>query len=376
MRQLKVAMLGLLGVPATYGGVERVTEELGARLADHGYDVVVYCRNHYTPASCARQSYRGMRLVRLPSWNRKHTDTISHTFVSIMHGLVTGVDIFHFHSIGPGFLAWIPRLFRRKVVVQVHNQEWKGGKWGPVARQFFRVAEHVTARSAHEVLVISRTLEQYYWSALHRRTRFIGQGITPPTDAASYAQTAGGAMPSILFVGRLVPEKGCHVLIEAVKDFPVPVEVYVAGGSKHTDAYVEELQQSAPPNVHLLGYVYGPALHQLYTKATVYVQPSTREGIPLTLLDAMAYGCCIVAGDIPELREVLGDSGLYAPPTDAAALRRQLLALLADAPLRVDLGRRAAARIQTHETWEDVAEAVGDVYSALAMPAGTPRARR
>src|SRR5712692_8107122 len=136
----KVAMVGLKGIPATYGGVERVAEEVGARLVERGYEVVVYCRRHYTPQAVTRRRYRGMRLILISSLNYKYTDTLSHTLFALVHALVSGVEIFHIHSIGPGILAWVPRLFGRRVIVHVHGQEWKGGKWGPRSRRFFRAA--------------------------------------------------------------------------------------------------------------------------------------------------------------------------------------------------------------------------------------------
>jgi glycosyltransferase involved in cell wall biosynthesis len=363
---LKVAMLGLAGVPATFGGIERSTEEVGARLADRGIEVVVYCRSHYTPKDVTARPYRGMRLVRLPSWNRKHTDAITHTFLAIVHGLVTGVDIFHFHSIGPGFLAPIPKLFGRRVVVQVHNMEWKGGKWGPKAQRFFRLAERVTVRFADEVLVINHTFERHYQTTHGRRTVYIPHGYSlPPIAGGEHVRPA---VPKILFVGRLVPEKGCHTLIEAVKDLPEQVDVLVAGGSRHTDEYIEQLRQSAPEYVHLLGYVYGEELHRLYREATIYVQPSSREGVPLTLLDAMAFGCPIVAGDIPELREALGDCGLYAPPNSVQQLRDRIVELLTDDDLRLELGHRAAERVKTFPTWDDMTDAIHGVYMKLVPP--------
>lgn len=307
---MKIAMIGARGVPATFGGIEHHVEEVGSRLAARGHEVIVYARTNYVTEPL--EEYRGMRVKRLPTVNRKHLDAIVHSVVSTQDAMREGVDVVHYHAIGPGLPAFLPRfLSRAKVVLTVHGRDGERAKWGPVAHTVLSSAEWLSARVPDATIVVSRDLKRHYAAAYRRDTFYVPNGVdraeprTAEEITGRWGLTAGSYL---LFVGRLVPEKAPDLLIRAGRRLPGTLRLVVAGGSSFTDGYVTALHAAArsDPRVLMTGYVYGDVLTELYANAAAFVLPSSLEGLPLTLLEAASYGTPVVASDIPPHLEIVG----------------------------------------------------------------------
>jgi glycosyltransferase involved in cell wall biosynthesis len=357
-------MIGQKGVPATYGGIERHVEELATRLARAGIGIDVYCRPHYTPAGARLP---GIDLKRLPSIHTKHLDAITHSSLSAMHAAVGRADVVHFHALGPSALAWAPRLTGKKVVVTVHGLDWAREKWGFWASKFLHACEWSATRLPDATIVVSKTLAEYFRGRGGERVVYIPNG-TPIPPAASAAPLAGmGLEPGkfVLFVGRLVPEKGLHVLVrahrEAVSDWPLAV----AGAGHFTDDYVDACRADAADSAIFLGPRYGEELAALQQHAAVVVAPSSLEGLSIALLEAMSYGRPVLGSDIPENLEVLDGVGDSFRTGDAADLGRTLRGLLEDGPRRRAMGEAARERIATEYDWDRVARLTREVYEGL-----------
>jgi glycosyltransferase involved in cell wall biosynthesis len=307
---MKIAMIGSRGVPATFGGIEHHVEEIGSRLAARGHEVVVYARTNYIEEPVDR--FRGMRVKRLPTVNSKHLDAIAHSFVATIHAMRQGVDIVHYHAIGPGVPAVLPRfLSRAGVALTVHGRDGERAKWGRGARAILSAAEWESARVPNATIVVSRDLQRHFSEVHGRATDYIANGVDPPEPkiADEITRRWGLAAGSyLLFVGRLVPEKAPDLLIRAARRAPGDLRLVVAGGSSFTDNYVTALRSAAAgdPRIELAGYVYGDVLRELYTNARAFVLPSSLEGLPLTLLEAASYGTPVVASDIPPHVEIVG----------------------------------------------------------------------
>jgi len=226
---VKIAMIGQKGVPATYGGIERHVEEISRRLVARGHEVTVYCRFHYTePAT----EYHGVKLVRLPSWNTKHLDTATHVALSTTHALTQGFDLIHFHALAPSAFAFLPHLFGTPSVVTVHGLDWQREKWGPFASWVLRRCEVPAVRFPDRTIVVSRTLQGYFRDHHHRETDYIPNGTHLPAPRLPRRLGEFGIEPGkyVLFVGRLVPEKGAHYLIEAFQNVRSDMKLAVVGG--------------------------------------------------------------------------------------------------------------------------------------------------
>jgi glycosyltransferase involved in cell wall biosynthesis len=380
---LRIAMIGSRGVPASFGGVERHVEELGARLAARGHRVVVFCRSNYTGQELAQ--HRGMTLRHLPTVGTKHLDAIVHSALATAVALRGGFDILHYHALGPGLLAVLPRYASpARVVLTVHGLDDQRGKWGLGARTVLRTASWLSARVPDATIVVSQDLERHYREVHRHPAVHVPNGVPAPMPQPPDGVMARlGLRPGryLLFVGRFVPEKAPDLLVRAFRRLPGDQRLVLAGGSSFTDGYTSSLLAIAAgdPRVVLAGYVYDAELAELYANAAAFVLPSLLEGLPLTLLEAASFGTPVVASAIPPHVEVLmanGPGRRLVGPGDEDGLLRAIEQVVA-AP---EQERRGAVTLRDHVlraySWDGAAAATEQVYRmtlGLAAPAGPPR---
>lgn len=357
-------MIGQKGLPATYGGIERHVEELARRFVDRGHQVDVYCRPHYTPADAEMP---GIRLIRLPSIHTKHLDALSHTAVATAHALFAKADVVHYHALGPSALSWCPRVVGKKVVVTVHGLDWRREKWGPVASQLLRFGEWSAHACPHATIVVSKTLLEHFAEGSQDHIHYVPNGTELPSPGPKAPLEALGLRPDgfLLFVGRLVPEKGLHHLVRAAKEAVPDWPLVIAGGGHFTDDYVESCRSEAGESARFLGPVYGERLAALQQHAALVVAPSSLEGLSIALLEAMSYGTAVLGSDIPENREVLDGVGETFREGDVADLGRRLRELLPDGPRRAAMGEAGRQRIADEYDWERVTDRTLELYSEL-----------
>jgi glycosyltransferase involved in cell wall biosynthesis len=361
---LRVAFIGGRGIISKYSGIETYYEEVGKRLVETGHEVTVYCRSYFTPE---QTSHQGMRLLRLPTFRSKHLETFVHTLLSTVHVMFSACDIVHYHAQGPALFSFFPRLVGKKTVVTVQGRDWQRKKWGCFASLTLRLGELASARLPNRTMVVSQTLQQHYRTAYGVRTTYVPNGsmIRQRVTPSQFGEWGLEPDNYILYLGRLSPEKNCHLLIEAYEKLDTRVTLVLAGGSSYTNAYVDELRKHQSEQVLFLDWVSGPALDELLTNAALFVLPSDLEGLSLSLLDAMGAAVCVLTSDIPENREVIADTGFTFQPGDAADLARMLRLLLPDARARAVAGRKGQARVREHYLWPQITAQIAQTYVEL-----------
>lgn len=366
---MKITLIGQKGIPTLAGGVERHVEELALRLAQQpDTDVLVYTRPWYTAKG--KRSYKGVRLVSLPSLYQKHFDAISHTTLAILHAtLIERADIIHIHAVGPALLTWLARLLRPKarVIVTFHCIDRQHQKWGRLAKLMLWLGEWSAMQFAHEVIAVSHTLQHYAYEAYSRVVRYIPNGATlgssiPPSIIAQ--QFGLEKQGYILMVSRLVRHKGVHHLIKAYQGLATNKPLVIVGDTAFTDDYVAEIKQLAAGNERIVftGLQTGKALQELFSNAYCFVLPSESEGLPIVLLEAGAYGLPLIASDIPANREVLEHYGILVPVGNVPALRSALQNVLADVTVAKQLGDRAKTIVQARYLWDTIAADTYQLY--------------
>ena len=337
---MKIAMIGHKRIPSREGGVEIVVEELATRMAAQGHTVHVYNRagKHVAGATHggARigKMYKGVRLVTVPTIPVKGLDALVYSFFATILALFRRYDIVHYHAEGPSAMIPLMRLFRKKTVSTVHGLDWQRSKWGGFAAKYLRFGERALARRADEVIVLSQNNAAYFQNTYGRTVTFIPNAVTAPAKRAPDHITRDFGLRGgdyILFLARLVPEKGLHYLLDAYRQIDTPVRLVVAGGASHSVDYVQTLQAQASldPRVVMTGFVQGALLEELYSNCLLYVLPSDVEGMPLSLLEAMSYGRVCLVSDIPENLEAAQGYGASFRHGDTASLKESLEALLA-----------------------------------------------
>ena len=361
---MRIAMLGMRGVPANYGGLETVAEEVGARMVERGHRVTVYCRAHNSPTSDT--VHRGMRRVVLPSLNQKHVDTPTHTAASSMHALFHRSDAVHLFGVGNA--PWLPllRLAGRGTVISVDGMDWRRRKWGPRTKALLERSSVFAIRASGACITDSREVARYYAERFGREPHYIAHGVdtAPVTTRAALDVYGLPGRGYLLFVGRVTPEKGVHHLIDAFRPLETSMQLVVVGDGSGDPPYWRSLQERAAvdPRVRLLGPVYGPAVRELFANCFLYVQPSEIEGTALSLVEAMGYGACTLVSNIAENLETVGSAGLSFDIARPVESLRERLSELLDAPERV---QRCAAACREYARENYDWERVADEHEAL-----------
>ena len=370
---MKIAFIGQKGIPTKQGGIEKHVEELSTRLAKAGFDVSVYSRPHYTKSD--RKSYRGVRLINLPSLPTKHLDAISHTLFSSVHALFQNYDVIHYHGVGPSLLSFIPRLFapRAKVVVTFHCLDREHQKWGAFAKLMLTLGEWTACHFPHETIVVSETLKKYCEYNFKKEVTYIPNGVSRANGKkildqkilAKYNLKSG---EYFLAVSRLIQHKGIHTLIEAYQKIRTQKKLVIVGAGAHTDEYVNQLLDLAEKNKNIIftGQIDGEPLEAIFRNAYLFVQPSQSEGLSIALLEAMSYGVPVIASDIKENLEVVGQAGLKFRNKNAFDLANKLNYAEKNPKEIKYLAFTAKQAVAEKYDWNDIVKKTGRLYKNLA----------
>jgi glycosyltransferase involved in cell wall biosynthesis len=374
----KVAMIGSRGIPGERGGVERVVEAVAPRLVSRGFDVRVYCARWLEYEG---RTFAGVELRRVGGIRSKYGDTFTRSLLASIAEARSDSDVVHYHGIGSALFGLIPRAFGKRVVVTVHGLDWRREKWNAVGRTFLRLSEWATPRVAHETVVVGEAIGRYFERTYGRRVRFIPNGAEVRARRPAQRLLERGLEPDryVLYLGRLVPEKGIHLLIEAFRSLPGAehLELAIAGPSWYEESYGERLRELAAGDdrIVFLGEVDEEELEELYSNCLVYVLPSSVEGMSLSLLDALAYGCCIVASSIEANADLLGGAGAVFEAGDADDLRRALAEVIGDEELITSYRGAALRRATGDFDWDRITDTWAAVYHEVlggGPPTTTP----
>ncbi len=380
---MKIAFIGQKGIPAQFGGVERHVEELTVRLAERGQEDFVYTRPWYTPSDLTH--YRGVRLISVPSIKTKHFDAISHTFFSTIHAVLSGVDVIHYHGVGPSLLSFIPRLLSRrvKVVTTFHCIDRKHQKWNLLARLMLRLGEWTACQFAHQTITVSQALQHYCQEAYDADSQYIPNGVSLPQQMIGSQQIAEQfdlePKEYILMVARLVRHKGAHYLIEAFKQLDTNKKLVIVGGSAFTDDYQQQLHDLAADDERIIftGYQSGTVLAELFANASLFVLASESEGLPISVLEAMSHATPVLVSDIAESMEAVGSAGLTFKNKSVTDLVRALRQALAEPERLAQLGAAGQLRVRHEYDWHKITDSTIQLYrSLLPQPSGQPAAVR
>lgn len=371
--KLNIAMFGHKRIPSREGGVEIVVEELSTRMAALAHNVTCYGRrgHHVSGAKfdgTVFTEYKGVKIRSVCTLNKKGLAAVTSSFFAALRASFSKADVVHIHAEGPAFMCWMPKLFGKHVVVTVHGLDWQREKWkNGLGSKYIHWGEKMAVRFADEIIVLSRNVQEYFWDTYRRRTSWIPNGATKPEclEPEEIVKRFGVAKDDyILFLGRIVPEKGIHYLINAFKQVDTCKSLVIAGGASDTDDYMLYLKELAKEDdrIRFTGFVQGKVLEELYSNSYVYVLPSDLEGMPLSLLEAMSYGNCCLTSDIKECTEVTGEKGISFRKGDVADLAAKLQYLCDDVDVTQKYKSEAADYICKKYSWDAVVEETLTLY--------------
>jgi len=358
---MRIAIMGTRGIPANYGGFETFVEEMAPRLVQRGHEVTVYGRSNNVKWS--EPTYKGVRLFILPTIPHKYFDTVAHTFFSALHGFWRRYDVVLICNSANTIFTPILQLAGKKVAVNVDGLEWKRKKWNALGKAFYRISEMLAVVLPDEVVTDAREIQRYYWQKYRKRSTFIPYGApSGPVQTRDMLDKLGlRGRDYVLYVSRMEPENNALEVVRAFEKVKTDKRLVMVGDAPYSTDYIRQLRSTQDPRIIFTGYVFGQGYRELQSNAYVYVQATEVGGTHPALLEGMGFGNCVLANDVPEHREVLGDSGIYFEVHKDGDLAAKLQWVLDNPQIVEEYRRRVKARVQARYTWD----LVTDRYEAL-----------
>ena len=365
-------MIGQKGFPMAGGGVETHVDNLSRNLAEQGQEVLIYSRNNYGNGVQSVFSKRISRIV-LPTIPQKHLATALHSLLASIDVLFRPVDIVHYHGIGPSLFIWVPKLFKpsARIVSTIHSRDYFHGKWGALSRLALKLGERFAALAADQLIGVSKENTRHMRAAYGKHTKYIPNGVRipaqPKTSGAGHLKRLGLEPGKyILSVSRLVPHKGVHTLIEAFNELPGDISLAVVGDSSHTSDYVAQLKKLANNSSRIIftGKQTGKDLETLFRNAMLFVQPSSAEGLSISLLEAMSYQIPSITSDIKANTDVVGAGKHVFTTHSTRSLHKVLSHFTKSRPVQKALAEKQFALVQQY-LWDRVSEQTLAVYTDL-----------
>lgn len=370
---MKICMIGHKTVPSRDGGIEIVVEELASRMVEQGHEVTLFNRKRKKMPS--KHLYRGIKIKDIYTINKKSFDAIVYSYFATRKAIKLArkgeFDVIHFHAEGPcnflnkfGKLGSKKRKKMPKIVVTIHGLDWQRGKWGGFASRILKRGEEQAAKYADEIIVLSKNNQKYFKDTYNIDATFIPNGVAPAKlhNPEVIKQKWNLTFNSyLLFLARIVPEKGVHYLVDAWKqvrkETNTDKKLVIAGGSSHSLDYFNQIKEKTKndDSIIMTGFVTGQTLEELYSSAYLYVLPSDIEGMPMSLLEAISYGNTCLVSNIPENKEVIGDIGYTFEKSNIIDLKNKLIKL-------IDLNLKSHDNLFQVYSWDDVTKETLNLY--------------
>lgn len=362
---LKIAMIGTRGVPANYGGFETCVEELGRRLVEKGHQVTVYCRKSYYLEK--PDTHLGMSLVYISNIPKKSLDTLSHTFLSVCHSLTKDYDVLMVFNAANSPTLFLARFLGRKIAINTDGLEWKRGKWGPVARRYYKVSEWLATKLANRIVADSRGIQDYYLEKYRVDSSFIAYGApvcksTKPEILKTFGLKKGDYF---LQITRFEPENNPLLSIQAYRKLDTSKKLVLVGGVPYESGYSRAIADEADERVILPGFIYDKEiLNELWCNCFAYVHGNEVGGTNPALLQTMGSGCFTIAIDVPFSHDVLSDCGIFYEKSIESLALKMKWAIQNEENLG-SFKEKAMERIKTHYTWDKVADGYESLFEEL-----------
>ena len=314
------------------------------------------------------KEYKGVKILTIPTINKKGIDAFLYSFFASVRALLGHYDVLHYHAEGSCAMLWIPHLFKKKIVVTIHGLDWQRSKWGGFATKYIKFGEKCAVKYADEIIVLSENVKKYFKETYNRETIFVPNGIDKPViRQANIVKSKYNLNKNdyILFLARIVPEKGLDDLIDAYMQIETDKKIVIAGGASHTNEYLEHIKEKVKDNKNIImtGFVQGEELDELYSNAYLYCLPSHIEGMPISLLEAFSYGCNVLISDIDENVQVAEQYATKFKMGNVEELAKKLKECLEDKN-RYD-SKEIQEFILNKYSWNDVVERTMKIYKEI-----------
>ena len=368
---MKIAIVGIRGLPANYGGFETCAEHTSKYWVKKGNEVLVYCRkSHYVVKP---EQVEGAKLIYIPSISIKGIDTLTHTLFSIFHLVLFRPDykFVHLYNSGNGIFIPLLKLFRKKVITSVDGIEWKRKKWGIIARRFHKFGALCTTKFSDRIICDNKEVQIIYERLFKIKTIIIEYGakfIDRDSFSGRYLNKYNlESGKYFIFVGRFVPEKGVHHLIEAYLKLKTKKPLILIGDDTSETKYKIDLFQQGEryTNIIMPGFLYNDEYEELLSNAYLYLSASELEGTSPSLLAAMGARTCTLVQGIDENLETVGNAGFTFVKTNYTDLLKKWQFCEDNPKLVEKMALKGFKHVQKNYQWSNIAEKYIKLFSEL-----------
>ncbi|MET3926723.1 glycosyltransferase family 4 protein [Devosia sp. 2618] len=367
-KRSSIMMLGSRGINGPQGGVETHIEALAPLLVDRGWNVNVMARSPYSTEG--KREWKGVQIEPIWAPQQQKLEAVVHTALGVALASVRRPDVVHIHAIGPALLTPAARTAGLRTVVTHHGYDYDREKWGGLAKTMLRLGERMGMQWSNKAIAVSDNIAQSMQIRYGRPMLFLPNGVVMPTgqpDAAVLEQFGLEPRRYVINVSRIVPEKKQLDLIAAYAKLDNPdFKLVLVGGADHPDPYETAVRQAAAATsgVVMTGFQRGATLAGLFGNAGLFILPSSHEGMPIALLEALSYGLPVLASDI-EANLALGmTADRYFPLGDHAAIADKIVYGMANQPTEAEREIQIEM-VRNRFGWDHVADSMSTLYADL-----------
>jgi glycosyltransferase involved in cell wall biosynthesis len=362
---IKIAIMGIRGIPACYGGFETLAEELSVRLVSRGHEVTVYGRSNIIYYDS--EYYKGVRLVILPTISSKYFDTIAHTFVSIFHSFFKKFDVILICNSANSIFSIIPRISGKKVIVHVDGIERRRKKWNILGRMWYLLGEFLSVIFPNKAVTDVKSVQDYYKKIYHKTPIFIPNGANTKKFKSIKILKKYGLRRNdyFLYVDCLEPENNAHLLIEAFEKIETDKKLVILGDAPYGNKYIEDLKKTRDTRIIFTGAIYGNGYREFQSNACCFIHASEVSGTSLALIEAMGFGNCVIVNETPENLEVVGDCGIIYKKNNVDDLSRKINYVIDNPGVVEEYGAKAMGRIRKYYSWDYVTREYEKLFLSL-----------
>ena len=369
---MKIAIIGHKRIPSNEGGIEKGVEQHAIRMVQRGHSVTAYNRGGHNVFGKEHdkkklKKYKGIKIVTIPTTSGKACVPI-YSFLATLHCIFHRPDVISFRASGPCAMIPLAKLFRIKCVASLHGIDSQRDKWGGFASKYLRFGEKMAATKADVCLVLSKNMKNYIKETYGTESILFANGVDKPEiKEANIIKKQFGLEKDkyLLSLGRIVPEKGLHYLIEAFKKCKTDKELIIAGGSESNKSYYNQLLELSKDDkrIKFIGFVQGETIAELYSNAYAFMLPSNLEGMANALLEAMSYGNCCLVSNIPENTEVVEDKAIIFEKGNINDLKDKLQTVLNNPKQVKKMKDESSSFITQKYSWDKVVTQMLEIYS-------------
>jgi len=361
---MRIAIMGIRGIPANYGGFETFIEELAPRLVKKSHDVTVYGRSNVIKYQ--GEKYKGVNLVILPTISHKYLDTIVHTFFSILHSFFIKYDIVLICNAANSILSFIPRLSGKKVIVNVDGLERKRKKWNWLGKTWYFLGEIFSTLFPNEIVTDAKFIQDYYLNNYNKKSVFIPYGAHIQKVNTQGVLRRYNLNPNeyILYVSRLEPENNAHIVIQAFKKVQTQKKLIIVGDAPYSNEYKKYIKKLAEDDERIIftGYIFGLGYKELHSFTFAYIHTSDVGGTPPALIGAMGFGNCVLVNGTEGNQEVINDAGIIYKKNDVEDLKEKIEYVIRNPQVIKMYGEKAKERIKSNYSWDTVTDKYENLF--------------